>query len=263
MFQKQSVLALFACALALNATPTSVILSDIGTPVDDWGYVVRQAPLGQSFSTGPTAYNLTSVVLILSNQVNEDLAKPFAANHSKRRVASARSSTPGTKVPWKPAPAPVTPTCSGPCTSVSLWSDNGGPGPAVELAVSTTVVLDTDLPDANSPQQFTFQFSSYALSANTRYWIMVSSPGGNSVAEWWGTDEPTGAVTSEYYDFNTGIFPVIDPAMFNYAQQIQVNGTATTAPPATPVPPSLPLVLTGLLCIGMYITFRKKFGLSS
>lgn len=261
MFQKQSVLALFACALALNATPTSVILSDIGTPVDDWGDVVSQAPLGQSFSTGPTAYNLTSVVIILSNQTGSIDAKP--SSRSKRAVANARSSAPGTKVPWKPFPAPVPPACSGPCTSVALWSDNGGPGPGVELAVSSTVVLDTALPNDTSPQEFTFLFSSYPLTANTRYWIMVSSPGGNSVAEWWGTDEPTGAVTSEYYDFNTGVFPVIDPAMFNYAQQIQVNGTATTAPPATPVPPSLPLVVTGLLCIGMYMRFRKKFRLSS
>jgi hypothetical protein len=245
---------LTACALTLTAAPSTIIFTDFGTTLDDWGYVVNQAPLGQSFSTSSIAYNLTSVVVILSNNTEEPDLRPFAASRSKHPAARSRSLAPATKAALTP------PSCASACTSVALWSDNGGPGPGVELAVSPTVVLDTALPDASSPQQFTFQFASYPLSTNTRYWIMVSSPTNNSVSQWWGTDEPTGAVTSEYTDYSEGVFPVIGKG--DFAQQLQVNADPA-APPPTPVPPALTLVLTGLLCIGLYIAFRKRYGLSS
>jgi hypothetical protein len=245
---------LSACALTLTAAPGTIIFTDFGTTIDDWGYVVSQAPLGQSFSTGAIAYNLTSAVVILSNSSDDPDLRSAAASRSRHQAARARS------LAIKAALTP--PSCSGACTSVSLWSDNGGPGPGVELAVSPTVVLDTALPDGSSPQQFTFQFASYPLSTNTRYWIMVSSPGNDSVSQWWGTDEPTGAATSEYNDYYLGVSPDIDPDRINFAYQLQVIGDPASPPP-TPVPPALPLVLTGLLCIGLYVAFRKRYGLSS
>jgi len=255
MLRIRPAFMLSACALTLTAAPSTIIFTDFGTTVDDWGYVVSQAPLGQSFSTGATAYNLISAVVILSNNTDADL-RPSAASRSKHHAARPRSSAPAIKAALTP------PSCASACTSVSLWSDNGGPGPGVELAVSPTVVLDTALPDEASPQQFTFQFASYPLSTNTRYWIMVSSPTNNSVSQWWGTDEPTGAVTSEYTDYSGGIFPVINSDPGDFAQELQVNADPA-APPPTPVPPALPLVLTGLLCIGLYIAFRKRYGLSN
>ena len=258
MLRLRPVFALFACALMLKAIITgSIIQTDLGTPVDDWDDVVGNAPVGQSFSTGNSSYNLTSATVILSGDQNEESARPSirpAKAHSAR-VAKKSHAKPALTFTLTP------PSCSGPCTSASLWSDNGGPGPGVELAVSPTVVLDSALPNASSPQEFTFTFPSFPITAHTRYWIMVSSPGGNSIAEWWGTDEPTGAVLSEFGIDNSGVFPNGDDN--DYAEQLQVNGNATTTPPTTPAPSTLPLVLGGLLCAGIYLTLRKKSALPS
>jgi hypothetical protein len=257
MLRLRPVFALFACALMLKAIITgSIIQTDLGTPVDDWDDVVADAPVGQSFSTGNSSYNLTSATVILSGDQNEEraIAKP------KIRSAKAHSARVATKSHAKPALTFTLspPSCAGPCTSASLWSDNGGPGPGVELAVSPTVVLDTALPNSSSPQEFTFSFPSYPLTAHARYWIMVSSPAGNSLAEWWGTDEPSGAVLSEFGIDDGGVFPNGDDN--DFAEQLQVNGIATTTPPATPAPSSLPLVLGGLLCSGIYLTLRRGRG---
>jgi hypothetical protein len=258
MLKVRPAFALFACALTLNAVPSATISNDIGvTTVDDWGDVVGDAQIAESFSTGGSTYNLTSVTVELSNNSNEiPEARVLAAGRSKHRAAGRPASVRVAKV--APRALFTVPSCAGPCTSLSLWSDNGGPGPGTELAVSTTVVLDSALPSASSPAQFTFLFSSFALAANTRYWIVASSPGSNSVAEWWGSDEPTGVdILGEFNEFDGTIF-ANDAFDEEFAYEILVSGVLTsTPPPVTPVPPSLTLVLTGLLFAGLYFTRRK------
>ena len=71
MLRVSPALALFACALTINAIPGSIIFTDFGTPVDDWTDVVSQAPDGQSFFSG-TSTTVSGVSVILSNNENED-----------------------------------------------------------------------------------------------------------------------------------------------------------------------------------------------
>ncbi|MGA3190035.1 MAG: PEP-CTERM sorting domain-containing protein [Bryobacteraceae bacterium] len=146
-----------------------------------------------------------------------------------------------------------------------MWSDNGqafpNNGPATQLAASTTTVLDTSL--SITPTSFTFQFSNYPLAANTHYWIMASSPGGNSEAEWWSTFNVSGTdVTTEFADFEGEIFQNVPPADPGDAEAylMQVNALATSTPappPATPAPSSVMLVIIGLCCAGLYFKRRR------
>lgn len=254
MLRISYVVLLFALAATLSAQ--TVIYTDFANTPDDWGYVVSFGPLGQSFTTGSTAYNLTSVTVILSNQ-SEDAVDASPARGAGRAVRAMRAhAISPSRV--HPNPAPVAPS-----TVVMLYSDNGGPGPGTLLATSTTVLLDTSLTGA--AQQFAFQFSPYPLAANTRYWILVTSPGGNSVAQWWGSDGPTGAVTSEYYessylDDTSAVYPVNgDTEELSFAFELQVSGTSNA--PATPAPPSALLVLLGLCGAGLYFG-RQRLGLT-
>jgi hypothetical protein len=261
MLRVRPAFALVACALALNGAP-STISNDIGVSgatVDDWGDVVGDAPLAESFSTGGSAYNLTSVTVMLANNDNE-LARVVASVRTHRRSSGRRAAARSIKA--APRALFTIPSCAGPCTSLSLWSDNGGPAPGTELAVSTTVVLDSALPSSSTPAQFTFLFTSFPLAANTRYWIVASSPGGDSIAEWWGTDEPAGTdILSEFNEFDGGVTANDDPEG-PFAFEILVSGLVTPPAPLTPVPPSLTLVLTGLLCVGLYFTRRRFVHLS-
>jgi hypothetical protein len=234
------------CALFLNATPVS-IFNDVTNASDDYyEFVVDEGPTGASFSTGGTAYNLTTVVVELSNDSEEDARAANRSGRMRSRHASVRSA----QVKAKPSkirkagdPAPS--------VTVALWSDNGGPGPGTLLATSATTLLDTSLGD--SPAPFSFPFS-YPLTANTRYWIMVTSPGENSVAVWWGTPDMTGPdVAGEYY---TGEGEVTANGAEAGAFRMQVIGDPSTPPPTTPAPASVTLVLIGLGCAAWY--FRRK-----
>jgi hypothetical protein len=236
------------CALFLNATPVS-IFNDVSNSQDDWADVVEEGPVAASFSTGGIAYNLTTVVVVLSNNSNEQV-DTRGANRS-RRVKGHRSSARAAKArsvkPAKVRPAiPVTPE-----VTVSLWTDNGGPGPGSLLVTSATTLPDTSLGDA--PAQFTFPFANYSLTANTRYWIVVSSPGDNSVAEWWSTGTLTGTETATEYSEFEGVVYANDEAFL-----MQVNGDPGTPPP-TPAPASVTLVLIGLGWALWY--FRRQKGL--
>jgi hypothetical protein len=233
------------CALFLNATPVS-IFNDVSNSQDDWANVVDiDGGPAASFSTGGTAYNLTTVVVVLSNNSNEQVDTRGAKRSSrvKGHRSSARAAKARNVKPAKVRPAiPITPE-----VTVSLWTDNGGPGPGSLLVTSATTLPDTSLGD--DPAQFTFPFADYPLTANTRYWIVVSSPGDNSVAEWWETfNTAAGTETAtEYSEFESAIYPNFvsgDPDE-DEAYLMQVNGDPGTPPP-TPAPASVTLVLIGL-----------------
>jgi len=254
MLRVRPTWVVLTCALFLNAAPVS-IFNDISNPNDDYGtFVVDEGPTGASFSTGGTAYNLTTVVVMLSNDSEEGLSR---ANHSSRmrsrhssvRTAKAQKAKPS-KVRKAGDPAPS--------VTVSLYSDNGGPGPGNLLATSPTILPDTSLGD--SPAQFSFPFANYPLTANTRYWILVTSPGDDSVAFWWGTPDLAGPdVASEFYEGNYGggeqVYPNSD-GEDSAAFLMQVIGDPTT-PPTTPAPASVTLVLIGLGCAAWYFRRRK------
>ena len=257
MLRIRPAVAMFGCALILNAVPTSIISNDISNQAQDLWAVVDDGRLGASFSTGATAYQLTSVLLVLS--VEGDV--PDAVHAAKRpasHVRSHRTSTPAAKARRANSSA-LSPRVVPAGTTVTLWSDNNGP--AAQLAASTTTVLDTSL--SNTPTAFTFLFSNFQLAANTRYWIVASSPGTNSVAEWWTTFNVSGTdISTEFDEINSEIFPnapVGNPGA-DEAFLIQVNGLAAAAPApsATPAPSSVTLVLIGLCCAGLYFKRRRR-----
>jgi hypothetical protein len=233
------------CTLFLNATPVS-IFNDLTNSQDNWGDVTDDAPLAASFSTGGTAYNLTSVVLMLSNNGETIVTTPSKRSHSAR---SRHSSAVAGKV-QKAKPSKVRPAISPSYVVVSLYSDSST-SPGTLLATSATTVLDTSLSD--TPAAFTFPFS-YPLATNTRYWIGVSSPN-DSVAEWWVTDTLTGTETATEYSEFDGEVTANDQAFL-----MQVNGAPTTPPP-TPAPASVTLVVIGLGCAAWY--FRRRKALQS
>jgi hypothetical protein len=237
---------ILTCALFLNAAPVS-IFNDITNPGDYNASVVGLEPTGASFSTGGTAYNLTTVVVELSNDTDADVRASRASHGMRGRHALARAAKAPKAKPSKAHPAGD----PAPSVTVALWSDNGGPGPGTLLATSATTLLDTSLGD--SPAPFSFPFS-YPLTANTRYWIMVTSPGENSVAEWWGTLDMAGTdVVGEYFTADT---EVSANSADNGAFLMQVIGDPTT-PPTTPAPASVTLVLIGLGCAAWYFRRRK------
>jgi hypothetical protein len=235
------------CTLFLNATPVS-IFNDVTNSQDQYAFVVDDAPLAASFSTGGTAYNLTTVVVVLSNDTNALARGASRSSRVKGHRSSARAAKAQHAKPAKVRPAiPITPE-----VTVSLYSDSST-SPGTLLVTSATTLPDTSLGD--DAAQFTFPFASYPLAANTRYWIVVSSPGDNSVAEWWETYTITGTETAtEFSDFAGTIYPNGDPD--DEAYLMQVNGDPGTPPP-TPAPASVTLVLIGLGCALWYSRRRK------
>jgi hypothetical protein len=258
MLRVRPTWVVLTCALFLNAAPVS-IFNDVTNEVLYANSVVGDATCGASFSTGGTAYNLTSVVLELSNDAGEppDTVRASRPIHGMRgRHASARPSKAPKAKPSKAHPAGD----PAPSITVALWSDNGSPFPGTLLATSATTLLDTSLGD--SPAPFSFPFASYPLTANTRYWIVVTSPGDNSVGVWWGTPDVSGPdVASEYYieDDDTVATPNAPPGEpeFDGAFLMQVIGDPSTPPPTTPAPASVTLVLIGLGCAALYFRRRK------
>jgi hypothetical protein len=252
MLRVRPTWVVLACALFLNAQPVS-IFNDVMNEADYSNVVTLVEPCGASFSTGGTAYNLTTVVLVLSNETDVADVVGGRASHPihgmRGRHASARAAKAPKAKPLKARPAGD----PAPFTTVTLWSDDGGPGPGNLLATSPTTLSDTSLGD--SPAEFSFPFS-YPLTANTRYWIEVSSSV-DSVAVWWGSPEITGTdVAPEYYLYFGDVIPN-DEGVDSAAFLMQVIGDPTTPAPTTPAPASVTLVLVGLGCAAWYFRRRK------
>jgi hypothetical protein len=226
MFRTSPAWAVIACALSLSATPNSgsTISSSLGNSMDTSAQVITDGPLAQSFTTGPFAYNLTNVTVVLSQ--NEPTARP------KDGIALQS-------------------------VTVTLWSDNGlafpNNGPHTLLATSPTTVFGTSL--SLLPQTFVFPIS-FALAANTRYWIEVISPNSDSFAAWWITNNPSGTdISHEYTIIDQTVASTQDPHAF----LIGVFGVQGLA--ATPAPSTVLLVIVGLCGLGLY--FRRRGGLKA
>jgi hypothetical protein len=236
------------CAtLFLNAAPVS-IFNDVTNPPVGVNSLLEEGPFGASFSTGATAYTLTSAVLVLSaDPIDAGIRSAGRPIHGfQGRHASARTAKAEKAKPSKAHPAAV-PTAF---VTVALYSDTGGPGIGTLLATSATTLPDTSL--GESPAPFSFPFSNYPLSANTRYWIVLSTAS-DSVAGWWGTSDISGTDVAPEYTHGIGEVFANDPGG---ALLMQVIGDPTTPPP-TPAPASVTLVLIGLGCALWYSRRRK------
>jgi hypothetical protein len=249
MLRIRPTYVVLTCALFLNAAPVS-IFNDVTNTTQYTNSVVEIGPLGASFSTGGTPYTLTSVVLVLSSGEEEPTLRAnrpthgFPSHHASAHAAKVQKAKPSKVRPAGPAAPGIT---------VALYTDTGGPGIGTLLATSSTTLLDTSL--GADPAQFSFPFS-YPLTANTRYWIVVTSPGDNSVAIWWGTSDMAGTeVTTEYY-FENG--EVTANSEEDGAFLLQVIGDPSTPPP-TPGPASITLVLIGIGCAAWYFRRRRVF----
>jgi hypothetical protein len=124
--------------------------------------------------------------------------------------------------------------------SIQLFSDaTTSPG----FVLSTIAVVSDNLLPSN-PQVLDFHLTTpYMLSANTRYWIELSSTN-NSTANWAFSFDTTGVgVANEYYANALGVFPNIDGP---YQMAVEGNNTAFSA---APEPASVTLILVGLTCL--------------
>ena len=52
---------------------------------------------------------------------------------------------------------------------------------------------------------------------------------------------------------------VTTTSTYQIAQTYELNGTAPTVPPATPVPPSLWLALTGVAAAGLFLLSKRRY----
>jgi MYXO-CTERM domain-containing protein len=235
----RQVLAVCSCALILSATTTVTIESTLSSEIDDGGLVGSDGPLFQSF-TPTTAYTLTSVTIVLFNTSEEADSVPRPAASAKHMGKAKRAAA--------RAPKPANPATL-PYTVATLYSDNSD-SPGAALATSSTQVFDSQL--TSSPEQYAFAFN-YPLSANTRYWIGLSSPNG-SIAFWAGSDSPTGTdFETEFFEFDSHIYPAAIEAYL-----MSVTGQVTSAPATTPAPSSWLLVAIGLAGLGAWMAFRRR-----
>lgn len=127
--------------------------------------------------------------------------------------------------------------------SVDLFSDNStSPGTLLQNIGSLS---DSSLTSSLSVFDFSLGLS-YALAANTRYWIVVSST--DSSAQWgWSLDNSALGVAGEYFSNVNGVFPNTDGPY-----QMQLGSGGSTVPePGT-------MLLLGL-GLALLAAFRMKF----
>lgn len=208
------VWAVVACALVLNATPGTTISSDLGNSTDTSQSPTMDGPLGQSFSTGSSAYMLTLVTVVLSNEESGPVDRPRKALLKPMDGIALQQVT------------------------VTLWSNNNL-APGTLLATSSTTLYGTSMTPSPAPYGFAF---SYQLAPNTRYWIEVTSPNSDSTATWWATNSPSGTDISTEYTF-VGVPPAV-PTQAPFAFLVGVFGVVTI--PSSPAPSSWLLVSIGL-----------------
>jgi PEP-CTERM motif len=127
--------------------------------------------------------------------------------------------------------------------TIQLLADNNiNPGNPI---YTIATVQDSSLTD--SLQNYFFLLAQpQVLSANTRYWISLSSTD-NSVANWsWTVDTSGVGVSGEYFANVNGVF-----TNDNGAYQMQISGN---------VPEPATLVTLGTGFLGILSTLRRKLG---
>ncbi len=148
----------------------------------------------------------------------------------------------------------ATATTDGGSVNISLWSDNGGPGPGSSLA-SLGTILDSAL--SGSATTYTFSGLSQSVAANTRYWIELATSNQSS-ALWWYTDNTAGiGVSGEYWltNYSPGVVP--NAGNTNYLP-FPYEMTVSASASATPLPAALPLFASGLGGLGLLGWRRKR-----
>jgi uncharacterized protein (TIGR03437 family) len=206
-----SVLLLFV-ALSSSFGQSIILFDELNAANAGSDSVTMFGPLGESFSTGASSVSLTDVMIKLG----------IAPNNSPTE-ASIRRRAGGGSIRVQPV------SSSSPAVTIALYSNNVlRPG---TLVAQLGTVLDSSLPASGALQNFDIPVNPpVPLTANTRYWILVTSSN-NSVAGFaWTTDVSGIGSANEYTFFNEGVFPNVGVSDGPYQLRI------TAAPPATPVP---------------------------
>jgi hypothetical protein len=208
----------------------AVVYNSSGNAASDADPVATAGPLGDSF-TNPSVSTLVDVKITLAN--TDPPGGRATGQFKHATVARVR---------------PHLPPSTGSIT-VALWSSTTGgtPAPLSQIAVLGTL-NDTSLTDV--PTAYDFPVSGgITLAAGTRYWIIVSTAN-TSIAYWaYGADAGIG-VTTEYWSDHDGSHP-------NTGEPYLMEVTVLPSGSATPVPPSLMLVLLGLGGIAFYVGMRR------
>ena len=204
---------LFCLASAVSADVLYDNLSSYSEGVDS--LAVLGPPLFNSFSTGPSGFNLVDVKLLLTG---------------------------------RPSPGSL---------SVSVYSDSSTlPGTPL-LTIGT--LSDNALPSTLSAVDFALG-SPYALSANTRYWLVLDSLNSTNISTvlWsWSLDQSAVGVAGEYFGHESVAFlNTVGP------YQIGLSGTSAAPDPpptsATPEPATMILLGSGLIgVLGLKRKLRK------
>src|ERR1039457_4066821 len=212
---KSCFLSVFLLFVALSSSfGQSIILFDeLNAANSGSDSVTKVGPLGESFSTGASAVSLTDVMVKLN----------IAQNNGGTFDALTRRRAGGGSTWVQPAAS------SSPAVTIALYSNNVlRPG---TLLAQLGTVPDSSLPSSGAYQNFDIPVNPpVPLTANTRYWILITSSN-NSVAAWAWTPDVTGiGSANEYTFFQEGVYPNVGASDGPY--QLRV----TAAPPATPLP---------------------------
>ena len=127
--------------------------------------------------------------------------------------------------------------------SVALYQDNAT-SPGASLA-AIGVLNDSALTSTLSVYGFTLS-TPYALAANTRYWLGVSSGDGSSANWGWSLDQSATGVAGEYFANSNGVFSSV-----NGPYQMALSDIAQV-----PVPGALLLFAPGLAGLA---AIRRRF----
>ena len=206
------VFLLIAASSSSFGQPT-IIFDELNAANAGSDSVTKFGPLGESFSTGASAVSLTDVMIKLNIAPSDE--SPLDALTMRRAG--------GGSVRVQPAAS------SSAAVTIALYSNNVlRPG---TLLAQLGTVPDSSLPASGALQNFDIPVNPpVPLTANTRYWIIVTSSN-NSVAGFaWTTDVTGIGSANEYTFFNSGVFPNIGANDGPYQLRI------TAATPATPVP---------------------------
>jgi len=198
---------LFCLASAVSADVLYDNLSSYSEGVDS--LAVLGPPLFNSFSTGPSGFNLVDVKLLLTG---------------------------------RPSPGSL---------SVSVYSDSSTlPGTPL-LTIGT--LSDNALPSTLSAVDFALG-SPYALSANTRYWLVLGSTNGSTVLWSWSLDQSAVGVAGEYFGHESVAFlNTVGP----YQMGLSGTSAAPDPPPTSATPEPATMILLGSGLIGVLGLKRK------